>query len=267
MAKRFKRFTQWIARRAILFTAILLISTCTLMFWFIATGFSQTESRLALGIAAVTTFFAAISSIANLLSAVEIQRQRENQERPFILAYFDIENSGVICFKIQNFGNSPAMNIKVKFDPSPIDLWGRSLNDVSLFAKPIDFLPPGKSMRQVVNVGHKMLAKENNTLFSFTVEYMSIKNELYKDSTNTDLSYLSQAHLPEKSIEEGIDSISKSINKLVSAFDKVYGFNSLLVETPKEYQARLRRKVEGSDEEITWKIYFRKLLEYLLSKL
>ncbi|MGC1379183.1 MAG: hypothetical protein WA821_23335, partial [Anaerolineales bacterium] len=82
MKRRIKHIWQEIAKRGIFVVFLLLLSVIVLFTWFFVTGFSQSQTTITIGIAAISALFAAISSIAALMQATEAQRQRENQERP-----------------------------------------------------------------------------------------------------------------------------------------------------------------------------------------
>ena len=132
----------WFSQRSAVVITVLLFAVGTLLVFYLVAGFIPTREWVAIGISTIAVFFAAISAIANLLQAVETQKQRESQERPYIIAYFEGMSSGVICFVVKNAGNSPAKNITLQFDPPPVDFANRPLDKVSLFANPITFLPP-----------------------------------------------------------------------------------------------------------------------------
>jgi NADH:ubiquinone oxidoreductase subunit 2 (subunit N) len=116
MQRTTKHVWQAIAKRGTFIVAILLLCVSILFTWFLVTGFSQSQTTVAIGVAALSAFFAAISSIAALLQATELQRQRENQERPYITAYFAGTSRGAVYFEIQNAGNSPAIDVALKFE-------------------------------------------------------------------------------------------------------------------------------------------------------
>jgi hypothetical protein len=238
MNKR-KHILDWISKRSIVFIVVLLFAVAVILIWFLITGFSQSQSIIAIGIAAVSAFFAAISSIAALLQAVETQKQREYQERPYVIAYFDGTNRGAMYFVIENKGNSPAVDVKFEFTPPPVDFAGRTFNEVSLFQKPINFLPHGKVYRQIIDVSHKFLAEGKPLEYKVQVFYYSVSGEYYADTTEFDLSYLKQATMSGGTIEENLEDISKSLKEIISFLKSVKGSNSLLVKTPDEYQSRL----------------------------
>lgn len=237
---KLKGILSWLTQRSVIVISILIIGVGILLIWFISTGSSSTEN-IAIGIASISAFLAAISAIANLLSAVEAQKQREKTERPYIQGYFDSGNSGVIYFTIQNFGNSPAIDVTIKFGLAPIDYAQRSLGDVSLFSKPISFIAPGQNYRQFVNVGFTLLAEGNPTKFDYTISYYSVSHQRFTERIETDLSYLKQATVPGKTIEEHLSSIHTDLDALVKDIRSMKGFDALRVESPDEESLRLER--------------------------
>ena len=100
--KRIKKILHWISKRSLFFVTVLLFAVAILLFWFIIAGFSPDNERITIGIAAITAFLAATSAIATLLQTVEVQKQRENLERPYVIAFFDGTSSGGIYFVIEN---------------------------------------------------------------------------------------------------------------------------------------------------------------------
>jgi hypothetical protein len=231
--KKIKGFLSWLGQRSVIFFSILIIGVGILLIWLISTD-SSSKENIAIDIASISAFLAAISAIANLLSAVEAQRQRENNERPYIQGYFDTGNSGVIYFTIQNFGNSPAIDVTIKFGVAPIDFANRPLGEVSLFSKPISFIAPGQSYRQLVNNGFTILAEGNPTKFDYVISYYSASHQKFTETVETDLSYLKQATIPGKSIEEYLSSIHGDLDSLVKDFRSIKGLNSLRVESSVE---------------------------------
>lgn len=261
-----KHFFQWVARRSVVIATVFLFALGALIL-FLVSGFVPISVEVSIGIAMISALFSAVSAFANLLQAVEVQKQRESQERPYVIAYFDAESNGVIYFVIENSGNSPALNVTVKFNPAPIDFGGRPLNQVSLFEKPISFLPAGKSLRQLVDVGHSFLADGKPTKFSVAISYTSIHHEIYRESTEHDLAYLKQATRPGKSVEDHLESISKELKDLVGLLKSARGMHSILVESPDQYHARLQRAIGRRRNGSKWKNSLRSFLRWVLSKL
>lgn len=239
---KIKGFLSWLGQRSVIVISILIIGVGILLIWLISTG-SSSKENIAIGVASISAFLAAISAIANLLSAVEAQRQRENNERPYVQGFFDTGNSGVIYFTIQNFGNSPAFNVTIKFGVAPIDFANRPLGEVSLFSKPISFIAPGQSYRQLVNNGFTLLAEGKPTKFDYIISYYSANHQKFTEKIETDLSYLKQATVPGKSIEEHLSSIHGDLDSLVKDFRSIKGFDSLRVESPDEESLRIQQLV------------------------
>ena len=245
MAKFLKRVLWWLRSRAVFFLSSLLLFTGALLVAFVALErFPQSQSftSLPLWIAATSTFFAAISSIASLTQAVEAQRQRESMERPYVIAYFEGDSRGAVFFVIENQGNSPAFNVEIKFEgPAPVDVAGRPLNTISLFQKPISLLSPGKAQRQFIDVGHRLLAEGKLTQYKVKVTYWSAFGRDFGETFEYDLAYLKQATVPSKTIEENLAEIAAHLKEIEGLLKSVRGINSLLVETPEQFNERIAK--------------------------
>jgi hypothetical protein len=224
-----------------MFVVLLLFGIVISLIWFIVTDFSILDARAPLAIATITTFFAAMSAFANLLQAVETQKQREASERPYVVSYFDGTGSGAICFMIENRGNSPAKDLIIEFSPSPIDHTGNPLDQISLFTNPISFLPPGQIIRQIIDAGYRFFDQGKPTRFKVTMRYSSIANKPFKESITHDLEYLKQTTHPLKSLGERLKDISDELKDLNKTFDRVRGMNSLLVQSPRSYYRSIRQ--------------------------
>ena len=190
------------------------------LFWFLSDGFSPEKERVAIGIAVVSAFFSAISAMSSLIQAVETQKQRENLERPYITAYFDGSSSGALYFFIENSGNSPALDVSFKFNPSPIDFSGRPLNEISLFSNPISFLPTGKIIRQIVDASYRFLEDEKPLKYQVTIKYSSIFGDSFEHSYQYDLEYLKQVTLPRKNADDYLKDISIELGELTRLIKK-----------------------------------------------
>lgn len=266
MRRRLKHAWQEIAKRGIFVIAILLLSISVLFTWFLVTGFSQSQTIIAVGIAAISALFAAISSIAGLMQATEVQRQRENQERPYVTAFFEGTNRGGLYLEIQNVGNSPAVDVTFKFEPEPIDYAGRKLSEISLFQKPISFMPQRKAYRQIIDLGSKFLAEGRPTKYRVRIVYSSVSGQLFDESTNFDLDYIKQSTLPGKTTEENLEDISKHLKDITDILKSARGMNSFLVETPDQYHARLQAMHDEHKKMPRWKMVVRNFLENALEK-
>ena len=217
---KMKLLVQWLARRSTILLTALLFGGAIFLIWVLVAGVSFNDKTTTI-IATVSIFFAAVSAFANLLQAVEVQRQRESQERPYIIVYFEANNNGAFYCVVENVGNSPAMDLKIQFDPPPLDYANRSLNDISLFANPITFLPAEKSIRQAI--GGTFYFFQNNKLISFSVsiEYKSIYGEMFLEKIEHDLEYLRQTTLPGKLTNDYLNDITDQMKDVVRSLDKL----------------------------------------------
>ncbi len=163
----------------------------------------------AIQFAVVSTFFAALSSVATLVQAREAQRQREDAERPEVGVFFQPRNRLMYCV-IQNFGVLPARNIEIQFIPSPKMHDGRSLNELSAFSKPLPFLPPNEKYWRHIGSSPDAL-KNNNQPFTIELNYESANGRTYNDKIVIDLSILAEINDPEPSLPH---QLSKVIEKL-----------------------------------------------------
>ncbi len=267
MRRKLKHIWQEISKRGIFVIAVLLLAVLVLFTWSLVTGFSESQTTITIGIAALSAVFAAISSIAGLMQATEAQRQRENQERPYITAYFEGTNRGGFYLEIQNAGNSPAVDVSFNFTPEPIDFAGRKLSEVSLFKKPISFMPQGKTYRQIIDAGHRFLAEGKPTKYQIRITYSTVSGQIFDENTDFDLEYLKQSTLPGKTTEENLEDIHKQLKDLTEVFRSTRGMNSFLVESPSEYETRLQAMHDEHKELPRWKIMVRNLLENALEKI
>jgi hypothetical protein len=236
--QKFKHLMYLISSRGLIILSVLVLALTIAIIYFIVTGFSQSDSRIAIGIAVISTFLAAISSIASLIQATESQRIREDQTRPYVLAYFDTKES-VITFVIENIGNSPAINVLVKLSSPPIDFQKRPLSSLSVLSGPISFLAPGKSLKQLINVGFRYF-EDNPEKTDISIEYSGTNNQKFADTFHSDLGYLKQATVGEKSIEASLVDIKNILDKLLK---KGTSFNPILVEIPNRKIDKLEKPV------------------------
>lgn len=219
---KIKYFLQWLARRSEILLTLLLLGGAIVVIWVLITGVTIDEKATVI-IAAISIFFAAISAFASLLQVVEAQRQREDNERPNVISYFEASNNGAFYFVIENIGNSPSYDLKIQFTPSPIDYAGRSINDISLFKNPITFLPPSKPIRQIVGATFLFFENNKETNFHNMLNYKSVTGKTFNEEIIHDLEYLRHVTLPGKvtndylkEISENLKELNKGISKLTS---------------------------------------------------
>lgn len=242
--KYFNEFSRWLKKRGIVFVAFMIYLIPIFFIWGFLNQFSISEPVTTIAIAAWSALFAALGSFATLLQAIEMQKQRENFERPYVLIHFDIRNDGAIYLAVENFGNTPALNITIDFTPPIIDHRGRSVQGLSTFQKPIRFMPPKNILKQFIGVGHDFLSQGKDVNFIINVCYESPQGGSYREAHQIDLSYLRETTRPPKTLEEQLESLNKSITDLAGIFKSVKGYQALLVETPEQQRSRINEDLE-----------------------
>jgi len=217
---KMKLSIQWLARRSTILLTLLLFGGAIFLIWVLVAGVSFNDKTTTL-IATISIFFAAVSAFANLLQAVEVQKQREDQERPYIIVYFEATNNGAFYCVIENVGNSPAYDLRIQFKPSPVDYADRPLNEISLFANPITFLPAGKSIRQIIGGTFRFFENNKPIKFSIDITYKSVNGELFPERIEHDLEYLRHTTLPGKLTNDYLKEISEHMKNVVRGLDKL----------------------------------------------
>jgi len=215
-----KLFFQWLARRSTILLTALLFGGAIFFIWVLISGTPLDETTTTI-LATISIFFAAISAFASLLQAVEAQRQREDQERPYVIAYFESSSNGAFYFVIENAGNSPAYDLAIRFSPSPIDYADRPLNEISLFSNTITFLPAEKSIRQIIGSSFRFFENNKPTKFSVNITYKSVYGELFHENIEHDLEYLRHTTLPGKLANDYLKDISEQLKNVARSLDKL----------------------------------------------
>jgi len=166
---------------------------------------------IAIRLAIVSTFLAAASSIATLVQAREVVRQRENSERPEVGVFFQPSNGLMYCV-IENFGRLPARDVRVQFAPSPLMHDNRPIQELSMFSKSVPYLPPAEVLRRQIGASPLVL-KLNPNPFIITVLYKSTQGQAYEESFEFDFSVFAEANYPEPSVAHQLGKIFDLLEK------------------------------------------------------
>lgn len=202
---------KWITERARIVGAFLLFCIPVVLLYQVLRISGSNLEMLAIYIASISAIFAAVSSFATLLQAIEMQKQRRNLERPYIIADFDIASDGEISFITQNIGNSPAFDLLIKFEePVPINSRKKPLG----FLSPVKFFPPGKSMKQIWDYPHNIFKEDSPAKYRFTITYASIFHDAYKEIIEQDISFIKDIVFPERTIQQNLEHISRDIGSI-----------------------------------------------------
>lgn len=230
----FRRHAPWII-------GLILLLISGVIAWLVFVGSSQDATWVAIGVAALASFFGAFSAVASLVQAFEAQKQREMSERPYIMVYFDGAYGGFLYLVVTNAGNAPAVDVRIKFVPNFQVIKGQLVNNVSLFQNPISFFPPGMIYRQLIG-NYTFLEEGKPTNYEVRLEYGTTFGEKITDSIKYDLEYLKESQLPEQTTEKSLMQISERLKNIYELFKQV---------KLEEYYRRLKdNSLDTSDSEL-----------------
>jgi hypothetical protein len=139
-------------------------------------------------IAVVSAVFAALAAMASWASVRETKKERLSKERPYILGFFDFPRGQILVFHLENFGNGPAQDIKVQFDPPPKTFSDEPINELPMFANAIDFLPPGGKRIQMIDTGPSYFGSDQPQQLNVTARYKDVRGKEYEYSLRQDIS-------------------------------------------------------------------------------
>ena len=171
-----------------------------------------TEIFILLGLVFVTAEYAKSASkqaSANQAMVEEMKLTREMQNRPSIIAYFDNPQSVLIDLVVKNIGYGSAREVRLKIEPSLYDHEERSIAELSLFEKGIDYFPPNREFRQIVGTSGQFFSKDSQRPleYNLTVSYTDIEgNSLPAQTIPLDLSVYRNLPLHR---ESDIDKLAK----------------------------------------------------------
>jgi len=202
----------WIKNNLVFLIAIALIIAVVIMVIQFDGGTTQGT-----GIVVLSTALIAISSLGTYMQAVEMRRQRESAERPDVAVYFQPTNRLMYCI-IHNLGNLAVTNVRIHFKPSPVLHDGRKLEDLSLFAKSIPFLPPKEKYWRHLGASPDVIQR-NREPFEIIVEYQSSEGKTFKNRFIVDFAIMSEANDPELSISSQLAIMSARLDKFVQAIE------------------------------------------------
>lgn len=195
---------QWTYRVLIVFSFVLVV-IAGLTFFQVGPGIES----VALIVAAGSALFSAISSQASLDQAKAAREQVEQMQQPNIMAYFDFAGPVFVKFEVMNTGNAPAMDISVVFkDPAPIGYKGLPLGYSD---SQIGFLAPGQRISQLFGSNLEILHEGKLGKYQAAIDYRGPNNKQYSSAVTYDLSYMKGALVPDKSIEQSLAEIAKTI--------------------------------------------------------
>lgn len=176
-------------------------------------GSETNKQNPALILLVFSTGLTALGSIATYAQAREATKQRENSEAPEIAVYFQFNSDKLIYCVIQNLGIEPARNIKVTFNPIPLDVKGKPITEYSLFKEPLLYLPPNEIYRRMLGYSADVI-KQNPDPINISINYESLLGKIYTEHITMDLSILKDTQFPAATIQDELKEISKNLEDI-----------------------------------------------------
>jgi hypothetical protein len=98
-----------------------------------------------------------------------------------------VQEDGKLFVTIENIGQGPAHNVSVSFDPELQGVRGTvQVSNLTLF-KSLDFLPPGKEIRTLLDVTSAYFDRNEPTDISVTIHFESDDGTRLQRKLNHDL--------------------------------------------------------------------------------
>lgn len=144
---------------------------------------------------------------------------RDLDRRPYVSVDIEFENAmGYVV--VQNHGLSPATNINITFLPELVATRNRKVSE-TLFAKPISFLPPGRTLRSFIDSGVALLHKDAPGEYTAKVEYSWSERRMdYNESCNINLNFykwrLGSRASTLKDVTDQLEKVSVSLDKIAN---------------------------------------------------
>jgi len=106
--------------------------------------------------------------------------------RPDVILDVDCEQ-GALFLVLRNIGNDLACRVSVKFSPDLVGLGGeRVVSDAAIFQR-LAYLPPGKSIRVLLDAAPLLFARKQENEFRARVRYRSRSGKEFSETFAHDL--------------------------------------------------------------------------------
>ena len=180
-------------------------------------------------------FYNAVIAIATVAYTVgtfvlvaESRKQRKAQLRPQIDMFAEPLGGLVFYATIQNVGNNPARNIKIKFSPGTKDeIKTKCMQEVveRFSSLHIPHLSPGKKMRYLIRAGDKDFDVDQTITASLA--FSDSEDNPYTSDVVWNMSRLKSAIINDetrdfyKKIPENLKNINNNLTKIVNKLQKL----------------------------------------------
>jgi hypothetical protein len=102
---------------------------------------------------------------------------------------------GLLFLELANLADRPALNVTCSFDPSPVDLEGRDVSKLRLFAQ-VPFLAPRRRIRTLLDSAPAYFARSSPGRMSVVVEFERPGEERQEQPLTHDFTLFSELAYP-----------------------------------------------------------------------
>jgi len=89
---------------------------------------------------------------ANLKSVKEMKKSREEENRPYVIVYFELKTTGPINLIVKNIGKTIAKDTRIQIDPGLDYPKTKPISQSNLLNKPIPDIPPNYEYKAFVGM-------------------------------------------------------------------------------------------------------------------
>lgn len=144
-----------------------------------------------------------------LLTLVYIERQVRDQFRPWVTVSFHFRS--IIAFiAVRNLGNTPARNLRIRFEPELTSTQYGDVGDVAMLSEETPVLVPGEERLILLDRVPDRLDSELPRRHTAYVEYKDHRGRrLSTEKFILDFGLLDGARLPDKGMHDLVEAVKK----------------------------------------------------------
>lgn len=180
----------------------------------------------------------------------EARELREEQNRPFVVVDFDVEDGYMVYLEVVNMGTSLARDVRIEIDPpleSAIDI---EVGKLKMLSEGIATLAPGKKLRTFFDMSFRRAEADRDYKMNHTarVRYSDEKRKRSFDETlNLDLDQYMHINTVTR---HGLHDIYGQLEKIRKIFEKWgrSGGRGLVAMTPEESRQESQRMIEEMEK-------------------
>jgi hypothetical protein len=178
----------------------------------------------------------------------EARELREEQQRPFVVVDFDLQNGYMTFLEVVNLGTSLARDVRIEIDPPLASASDVDFADLKMLNEGIATLAPGKKYRTFFDMGFRRAKSDLPMNYTAFVSYTDEKGRRsFNETLNLDLDLFMNlvsitrhdVHDVNKRLEEIRDLLKKWTSNLPGG---------LLVMNPDEQRNETTRIVADTQE-------------------